>query len=99
MDAGKSGVTVTTKQSGYVKIAGGVLAILVSILTVVGYANKGVDERIDSKIITHEAVFEAKQQETIGAIRQNVAVLDEKVGDIKEDTKEIKDLLKEIANK
>ena len=87
---------MTHRQTGWIKMIGGVLAILVSILSVVAFANKSTDERIDSKITTHEAVFEAKQQETIGAVRQDVAVLSEKVDGIKEDTDDIKKILERI---
>jgi hypothetical protein len=79
-------------------MVGGALAILVSILSVVAFANKSADERIDSKITTHEAVFEAKQQESIGAVRKDVAVLSEKVDNIKEDTNDIKRILERIDN-
>lgn len=89
---------MTHRTNGYLKIIGGALAILVSILSVVAFANKNTDERIDSKITTHEAVFEAKQQETIGAVRKDVAVLSEKVDGLKEDIKDNKRLLEQIAS-
>jgi hypothetical protein len=88
---------VTHRQTGWIKVTGGVLAILVSILSVVAFANKSTDERIDSKITTHEAVFEARQQLMIGAVRQDVAVLTEKVDGIKEDTKDIKETLEQLV--
>jgi hypothetical protein len=86
---------VTYRQSTHMKIAGGLLAIIVSVLAVIGFARADVDERIDGKIIEHEAVFEAKQQEAIGTVRKDVAVLQGKVNDIKEDTQEIKEILRE----
>jgi hypothetical protein len=89
---------VTHKQGGYLKIIGGVAGTLVAAAILVGFVNGGVDERIDSKITTHEAVFEARQQLMIGAVRQDVAVLSEKVDGIKEDTKDIKETLEQIVS-
>lgn len=70
---------MTNKQSGFVRVFGGVLAILVSIIAIAGFANRGVDERIDNKIISHEAVFESKQQEQISGVREELSALNEKV--------------------
>ena len=87
---------MTHKQGGYLKIVGSAFAILISIFTIVGFANKGVDERIDSKITTHEAVFEAKQQEDISQNTLNNAVLSQQIADVKSDTEDIKRILERI---
>jgi len=88
---------MTNKQSGFVKIAGGLLAIIVSTLAIISFANMNVDKQIDSKIIEHEAVFESKQQKDMAEVKKNVAVIEQKVDDIKDDVSDNKKMLERLV--
>lgn len=88
---------MTNKQSGYVKIIGGLLAIVVSTISIIGFANLRVDEKIDSKIMKHEAVFESKQQKDLSEVKKNVAVIEQKVDDIKDDVSDNKRMLEQLV--
>ena len=90
-------VNMTNKQSGFVKIAGGLLAIIVSTLAIISFANMNVDKQIDSKIIEHEAVFESKQQKDMAEVKKNVAVIEQKVDDIKDDVSDNKKMLEQLV--
>ena len=87
---------MTSRQSGYVKILGGVGTILVSILTVVGIVNSGVNDKIDTKIDIHSAESGLEQQKALEEIRKDVAVLDQKVDSIKETGEHTQELLEQI---
>lgn len=87
---------MTNRQSGYVKIAGGVAALLVSVLTVVGIVNSGVDEKIDVKINTHSAESGLEQQKESEQIRRDIAVLDTKVDSLKDQGKHTQELVEQL---
>ena len=84
---------MTLKLNGYTKVIGGVLAAILSALGILAYANSGFNERIDSRFNKHKAEFETIQQEQINENKKNLAVLEEKIDNIKDDTEHIRDLL------
>ena len=66
-----------TKQQNWFKTAAVAAGLIATVFSIVQYVNSGVDERIDRKIINHEAEFEMEQQVVVGEIREDIATLKE----------------------
>ena len=68
---------MTLENFDWMKYAKFGLTVALAAIAIVGYVNSGVDERIDTKITSHEAEFEMKQHETATEIKIDVAALKE----------------------
>ena len=92
-----------TKNGNWLKIASltAVGGLIITVITILSFASTvtitdvAVDERIDNKIIAHEAEVEVVRQKQIGGIQQDIAVMkiqqklhqekvEEDIGEIKE---------------
>ena len=87
---------MTKRHSMYLKTIGGIAAILVAITALVGFASRGVEEKIDGKITEHEAVFEAEQQEQISCIREDISALKAGVDRNYEQGKHTQELVEQV---
>ena len=92
-----------TKNGNWLKIASltAIGGLIITVITILSFASTvtitdvAVDERIDNKIIAHEAEVEVVRQKQIGGIQQDIAVMkiqqklhqekvEEDIGEIKE---------------
>ena len=85
-----------TKNGNWLKIASlsAVGGLIVVILTIFSFAGGAVDEKIDNKIIAHEAETELVHQKDVSEIKQDIAVMKEQNKQIVDDIEEIKELIK-----
>ena len=64
-----------TIKNGQWKVVFSLLGAIVAVFSIIAFVNGGVDERIDRKVIKHEAEFEMKQQQTVTEIKTDIATL------------------------
>ena len=85
------------KKVNGIKIAAmtAVGGLIIVVLTILGFAGGAVDERIDNKIIVHEAETELVHQQDVSDIKQDIAVIQVQQEQISDDIGEIKELLRE----
>jgi len=81
----------------------GVATLIVSIIAILTFGSTMFDNRMDNKITEHERDFELKQQESVGEIKKDVAVLKEnsrsqqrQLDAIQEQGKHTQELVEEI---
>ena len=88
---------MTDKNGNKIKIAAitAVGGLIIVIITILGFAGGAVDERIDNKIIVHEAETELVHQKDVATIQKDIAVIQVQQKQITEDIGEIKELLRE----
>ena len=85
-----------TKNGNWLKIASltAVGGLIITVITILSFAGGAVDERIDTKIIVHEAETEAVRQKQISVIQQDIAVMTVQQKTIQEDIGEIKEMIR-----
>ena len=85
-----------TKNGNWLKIASltAVGGLIITVITILSFAGGAVDERIDTKIIVHEAETEAVRQKQISVIQQDIAVMTVQQKTIQEDICEIKEMIR-----
>jgi hypothetical protein len=88
---------VPEKNGNKIKVAAltAVGGLIIVIITILGFAGGAVDERIDNKIIVHEAETGLVQQQNISEIKQDIAVIQVQQEQISEDIGEIKEILRD----
>ena len=85
------------KNGNWIKIASlsAVGGLIVIALTIFSFAGGAVDEKIDNKIIAHEAETELVHQKNVSEIKQDIAVMKEQQKQITDDIGEIKELIRD----
>ena len=87
-----NGKNVNWIKVGTLSAIGGLIIVLI---TIFGFAKSAVDERIDVKLLAHEAATESEHRQDISEIKKDIAVMKEQNKRTSEDIKEIKELLKD----
>ena len=84
------------KNGSKLKIAAAsaVGGLIIVVITILGFAGGAVDERIDNKIIVHEAETELVHQKDVSKIQQDIAVMKVQQQQITDDVGEIKEILR-----
>ena len=85
-----------TKNGNWLKIASltAVGGLIITVITILSFAGGAVDERIDGKILVHEAETELVHQQDISEIQQDIAVMTERQEQIQDDIGEIKEMIR-----
>jgi hypothetical protein len=73
---------------------GALVALVVGLLTILGFAGKAIDERIDAKIMAYENEMGVVHQRQIADIQQDIAVITVQLQQIDENIEEMKELLR-----
>lgn len=66
---------MTTGQVDWVKYAKFGITVILAAIAITTYVQSGIDDRVDNKILSHEAEFETKQQEVVIEIKTDIATL------------------------
>ena len=85
------------KNGSKLKIAAvsAVGGLIIVVITILGFAGGAVDERIDNKIIVHEAETELVHQKDISEIKTDIAVIKQRQEQTTEDIGEIKEMIRD----
>ena len=85
------------RNGNWLKIASltAVGGLIITVITILGFAGGEVDKRIEVQILAHESETELVHQKDVSEIKQDIAVMKEQQRQITEDIGEIKELIRD----